>query len=138
MYKRILIPLDLTDRHTEALRHATGLAAGAEVVLLHVVETIPGLGPDEEKPFYDRLERVARKHLEKHAATLASRKVPCQVEVRLGNRAREIVRFAKESAVDLIVLTAPILDPENPAQGWGSMSWRVMLLSPCPVLLAKG
>jgi nucleotide-binding universal stress UspA family protein len=140
MYKRILIPLDLTDRHAEALRHAGEVAAGPqrEIVLLHVIETIPGLGPAEEKPFYDRLERVARKHLEKHAASLAARKVPCQIEVRLGNRAREIARFAKESGADLIVLTAPMLDPENPAQGWGSMSWRVTLLSPCPVLLAKG
>jgi hypothetical protein len=59
------------------------------------------------------------------------------VEVRLGNRAREIVRFASDSGSDLIVLTAPNFDPENPAQGWGSMAWRVTLLSPCPVLLAK-
>lgn len=138
MYKRILIPLDLTERHTEALRHATNIAGAGQIVLLHVIETIPGLGSEEEKPFYDRLERVARKHLEKHAATLAAHKVPCQVEIRLGNRAREIVRYATDTAADLIVLTAPTIDPANPTQGWGSMSWRVSLLAPCPVLLAKG
>lgn len=139
MFKRILLPLDLTERHATALRYAGELAAqgGAEVVLLHVIETIPGLGEAEEKPFYDRLERVARKHLEQQVARLAERKVPARVEVRFGNRAAETVRFAGDSGVELIVLTAPTFDPKKPAGGFGSMSWRISLLAPCPVFLAK-
>jgi nucleotide-binding universal stress UspA family protein len=138
MFQRILLPLDLTDRHTEALEYAEELAcAGGEVILLHVVEMIPGLGRAEEKPFYSRLERVARKYLDPIAARFAEKKVRCRVEVRLGNRAREAIRFTTEVGADVIILTAPTFDPENPALVGGSLAWRISVLSPCPVLLAK-
>jgi nucleotide-binding universal stress UspA family protein len=62
MFQRILLPVDLSDRHEAALKAAAELArgSGAEVVLLHVIELIPGLSIEGEKPFYARLEWKAR------------------------------------------------------------------------------
>ena len=38
---------------------------------------------------------------------------------------------------DLIVLTSPRPDPENPVALLGSLSHKIGLLAPCPVLLVK-
>lgn len=139
MFRNILLPMDLSDRHGAALKVAAelvGQSAGG-VTLLHVIETIAGLPIEEEKDFYQRLEKTAHKQLKQLEAELTTRNIPCRLEVRLGNRVAETVRFAKESASDLIVLTAPQLDPDNPAAGWGSLSYKVSFFAPCPVLLVK-
>ncbi len=59
------------------------------------------------------------------------------MEIRFGQRVGEIVGYAREAGTDLIVLTTPPFAPENPTAGWGSMSYKVSLFSPCPVLLVK-
>ena len=139
MLKHILLPVDLTDKHQKAVAAAADLAAqfGAEVTLLHVIEVIPGIAQEEEKDFYKRLERIARKHLERFSAGLTERQVTCRGEVLLGNRTVEVVRHAQERGVDLIILTAPVPDPANPQLTWGSLSYRIGILARCPVLLVK-
>ena len=139
MLKHILLPVDLTDKHQKAVAAAADLAAqfGAEVTLLHVVELIPGIAQDEEKEFYKRLERIARKHLERFSAGLTERQVSCRGEVLIGNRTAEVVRYAQERGVDLIIVTAPQVTPANPAAGWGSLSYKIGALAACPVLLVK-
>jgi len=138
MFKKILVPLDLTDKHGPALAIAAELAqqSGGAVALLHVIEVIPGLSMEEERKFYNRLELTARNHLQRNAGMLADQKVPVQQEVVYGNRAREIARYAAEARADLIVLTAPQIEPDKPAS-WGSMSYKVGILARCPVLLVK-
>jgi nucleotide-binding universal stress UspA family protein len=139
MFRNILLPLDLTDRHHQALDISAELAGGgaAAITLLHAIETIAGLSPAEERDFYGRLERAARSHLDRWRKDLEKRKFSCQMEIRYGNRAAECVRYALENGVDLIILTAPRIDPSNPAGGLGSMSYKIGILSPCPVLLVK-
>src|SRR5262249_43702186 len=111
--------------------------SGGEVILLHVIETIASLSLEEERPFYHRLETSARAHLTKLTVTLKQRNVTCRVEVFLGNRGPEVVRYAAESGVDLIILAAPRIDPRVLATGWASLSWTISLLAGCPVLLVK-
>jgi nucleotide-binding universal stress UspA family protein len=137
MFKTILIPIDLSDRHDQAARVATELAraGNGEVVLLHVVEIIPGL--PEEEDFYRRLERVARKHLSAIHDRLMKEDIPSRVEVIVGNRARAIVQRAEETSAELILLTAPRIDPDNVSVGLGSLSYMVGIFAPCPVLLVK-
>jgi universal stress protein A len=139
MFKKILLPVDLTDRHARVLDVAAELASrsGGDVILLHVIETIAGLSMQEEQDFYRRLERAAQAHLQRLGKHLAERKVPWQAVIQYGNRAPESVRYAQEAAADLIILTAPRLDPAVPSAGWGSMSYRIGILSQCPVLLVK-
>jgi nucleotide-binding universal stress UspA family protein len=139
MFQKILLPVDVSDKHGPALNMAAELAGAGkgEVLLLHVVEVISGLPMEEEKGFYGRLEKAARSHLEKLGARLKERKVPCRAEVIFGNRGPEVVRYAQTAGADLIVLTAPPIDPNNLASSWGSLSYKISLVAPCPVLLVK-
>jgi nucleotide-binding universal stress UspA family protein len=138
MFMKILVPLDLTDKHRQALAIARELAqqSGGEVTLLHVIEVIAGLSMDEESGFYSRLERAARAHLQRQGASLADHKIALQHEILYGNRAQEIARYATEAQAGLIVLTAPRIEPQDPTS-WGSMSYKVGILARCPVLLVK-
>jgi nucleotide-binding universal stress UspA family protein len=139
MFQRILMPVDLSDRHGPALATAAELcqASQGEIILVHVIEIIPGLGPDEERPFYDRLERMARAHLQRLGQRLEEKKVRWRMEVRLGQRVPQIVECARAAQADLAVLTTPKPDPANLPAGWGSLGFRVGLVIPCPVLLVR-
>ncbi|MCI0682999.1 MAG: universal stress protein [Gemmataceae bacterium] len=138
MFTKLLLPLDLTDKHQPVLTAAVEAAQqGATVALVHVIEVIPGVSREEEQSFFDRLEQSAHAHLRKYADDLLRRGVSCQYAVLYGHRVSEVVRYAAESGADLIVLTAPRLDPDKPTAGWGSLSFRVSLLSKCSVLLVK-
>jgi nucleotide-binding universal stress UspA family protein len=139
MFRKILVPLDLTDKHKKALATAAELAgqSGGEVLLVHVIELIHGMPVEEEKDFYNRLERAAQEHLKKYAAVLGQRTVPHRQEIFFGNRALEILRFARETSTDLIVLTAPVVEPGNPNISLGSLSYKVGVFAPCPVLLVR-
>ncbi len=139
MFKKILAPIDLTDKHGPALNAAADLAkqAGGEIVLLHVIEVIAGLPLEEDKNFYGRLEQKARAHLQEMGRPLSQRGIVWRAEVVCGNRGPEVVRFAAATGVDLIVLTSPRLDPTNPGTGWGSLSYKISLMCQCPVMLVK-
>src|SRR5262245_34173164 len=104
MFKKILLPLDLTDKHRRALDIAADLASpgGGEVTLLHVIEVIPGLKMEEERHFYNRLEEAARKHLKQCGEVLARRKVTSRGEIIFGRRTPEVARYARENGADLI------------------------------------
>jgi nucleotide-binding universal stress UspA family protein len=140
MFKRLLLPLDLTDKHGQAVRTAVELAksSGGRVILLHVIELIPGLSREDDAAFYGRLEKSAQKHLAKIGKALAAKKVAWQAVILFGHRVAETVRYAREEKCDLVIATAPTFDPGNPAVGWGSLSFKISVLSPAPVLLVKG
>lgn len=138
MFKNILVPLDLTDRHQRVLALAAALAGeGAQVTLLHVIEIIPGLGPQEDPEFYAQIERMARGRLWHMGRALAEHRIAAREALLYGNRAGEIVRYAQESGIDLIVLTAPRFDPQQPDAAFATLSYKVGILAPCPVLLVK-
>jgi nucleotide-binding universal stress UspA family protein len=135
MFQQIVVPVDLTDAHRRALDIAAALAAqsGGQVTVLHVIELIAGLSREEGKDFYDRLEQKARNHVVRLTASHKG----WQAEVIFGNRAVEIVRFAQERGADLIVLTSHRIDPQQGLANFGTLSHKVGILSPCPVLLVK-
>jgi universal stress protein A len=139
MFSKILLPVDLTDTHQQAIEIAAKLASesGGQVTLLHVVEVIPGLWVDEEREFYDRIEAAARDHLSRLGRQLEAMNVPRREEIIFGNRAEEIVRYAMEIGSDLIVLRSHRIDLNSPGAGWGTLSYKVGILSQCPVLLVK-
>ncbi len=139
MYTRILVPLDLTDRHERAVEAAAAQAAagGGTVELLHVVEEIVGLPQEEERAFYRRLEAAARRQLGGWGKLLAAHKVQWQAQVTYGSRAREILRRAAEGSCDLIVLSSHKVDPNRKGEGLGTLSYQLGILAPCSVLLVK-
>jgi nucleotide-binding universal stress UspA family protein len=139
MFKKLLLPLDLTDRHEPVLALAEQLLQQqkGEAILLHVIEVIPGIPREEDRTFYDRLERNARKHLEPLAHRLAERQLRGELVIRYGQRTQETLAYAKEVAADLMLLTSPRFDPEHPAASLSSLSFKLSLASPIPVLLVK-
>jgi nucleotide-binding universal stress UspA family protein len=139
MFRRILLPVDLSDRHQPVIDAAADLAgaSGGEVILLHVIEIIAGSTIQEDQPFYNRLERAARDHLVKLGGALKQRQVKFRAEILYGNRGLEIIRYANDNECDLMVLMSPRVDPKNPGPGWGSLSYKISVFSPCPVLLVR-
>jgi universal stress protein A len=139
LFKKILVPVDLSDTHQQAIEIAARLAdeSDGQVTLLHVVEVIPGLWVEEERDFYDRIEAAAWDHLSRIGRELEKLHVPRREEIIFGNRAEEIVRYATETGVDLIVLSSHRIDLKNPGAGWGTLSYKIGILSQCPVLLVK-
>src|SRR6516225_7927193 len=135
MFKKILIPVDLTDRHAATLDLVARLAAGAEVVVLHVIEVIHGLPRDEDPAFYRRLEEKANRHVALESDRLRTKNVTAHGVVRFGDRVNEIVSFAAREKIDLIAISSHRVDPARPGDGWGTLSFRVGHLAPCPVLL---
>jgi len=139
VFKKILLPIDLSNRHGPAMEIGGNLARQnqGELVLLHVIELIGGLSMNEEKAFYRKLELTAEKHLKKLGAHPGLRSLACSRRILVGHRGPTIVKYAKEIGADLIVLTAPKVDLKNPSAGWGSLSYKIGILARCPVLLVK-
>jgi nucleotide-binding universal stress UspA family protein len=139
VFHRIMVPVDLTNRNIPALQIAAKLALQnhARITLVHVIETLEGDTFEEFGKFYKRLEKQSRDKLEGLAEGLVSQGVAVHQEVLYGRRAEQLVQFAIEHQIDLIVLTSHKIDLKSPAQGWGSISYKVGILSQCPVLLVK-
>jgi nucleotide-binding universal stress UspA family protein len=138
MFKHILVPTDLTDRSLKALEIAIKMALheGCPITLLHVIETIDDTDEDFSE-FYDKLGRAAEKRMNRIISESLQNRLTIAKEIIYGKRVREIIRFAGERQIDLIVLSSHRVDVDNVVQGWGTISYKVGILSPCPVLLVK-
>ncbi len=139
MFQRIMVPVDLTDKNIVALNIAAQIAAQnkASITLLHVIETIPDLSFEELQEFYRKLEKKAMNKMNELAERLLEKGLTVHQKIQYGNRAEEIVKYAAEHQIDLIILTSHKVDLENPGRGWGTISYKVGILSQCPVLLVK-
>jgi len=138
MFGRILLPVDLTDKNESALIATRELlAAAGTVVLLHVIETIADAPFEDMQDFYQRLEEKARSGMSSMATDLTSSDFTVEQHVIYGRRAGEIVSFAQDNAIELIVMSSRNLDPARPETAWASISHQVAVLARCPVLLLK-
>ena len=123
--RRILVTTDLSQHSLEAMEYASsfGLLYSSHIFLLHVAEG--GKGKDEG---LEVLSGFAAEHLSpEQRVTLV---------VRVGSAAEEIVRFALEEAIDLIVMAT------HGRTGFqhmvlGSVAEKVVRLANSPVLTVK-
>lgn len=139
MFRRLLVPVDLTDKNRRAVEVAADLvrgAEGAQVTLLHVIEPLD-LPFAELQDFYEELEGRARESMVGLGEILEAAGITHQERVIYGDRGREIVRCAEEEDFDLLVLSSHRQDPEDPARNLGTLSHKVAILSQRPVLLVK-
>jgi nucleotide-binding universal stress UspA family protein len=139
--RKILVPVDFSDRATAAARHAVALAERFRTPLLfaHVIPPAPPEYAGFEGGYYaarfgpvteDGLRRVERQ-LQELAAQAAGAS-PFETVVREGDPGREIARLAEESRADLIVM---------PTHGYGpfrrfvlgSVTAKVLHDCECPV-----
>ncbi len=139
MFEQILVPVDFSEKNQQALDIALNLAqlSGGSVHLLHVIKLLAGDGYDEFAEFYGKLEVQAGERMDALMGRVRVDGVRIESHLVLGGRAREILFFAEENEVDLIVMNSHKIDPENPDEGWGTISQKVGILAQCPILLVK-
>lgn len=107
--KRILVPTDFSDPGRAALKYAVAFADqfGAAVDLLHVIEPVPP-GALLSHISIDQLRSNARKEAERRLEELHDEwqdyAFPVRRTVLEGHAFVEIVRFAREQDVDLIIM----------------------------------
>ncbi len=147
--RRILTPVDLSEHSDAALAYAMSLASDldATVSVIHVYEVpfylepavlvVPTVG-GQALPVKEAIQLEARERFEKCLERANSKGlVPDAIELVEGVPARAIVSFAKEHAIDLIVMgtrgrsgAARML--------LGSVAARVIEHAHCPVLTVRG
>ena len=140
MYKRILVPLDGSELAKKALDHAEKLAEtfGAEIILLQVVPFMPVYGaPELMMPFIldEKQKEAAERYLTNLSEELKRRGFKVTAKVKTGQQvAVEIIDFAKESGVDLIVMCT---HGHSGITRWvlGSVAYKVLTRAETPILL---
>jgi nucleotide-binding universal stress UspA family protein len=139
VFRRILIPIDLSNRNARSLELALALARDgpASVTLVHVIQQVRGLPPGEMRAFYDRLVKMSRRKLAGAAKPFAAQRLTVRSKVLVGEPAREIVRAAAAARADLIVMGSHRVNPKRRGLGWGTTSYKVGILCRCPILLVK-
>ena len=107
VYRRILVPLDHSNRDRAALAHASAMALphGARLYLLHVEEDVTS---QVFGALSTSAETVAdREYLEEIVRTLAAAGIAAELDIEHGRSPREaIVAKAREVSPDLIVMGA--------------------------------
>jgi len=139
VFGHILVPVDFTTRSLRAARAAARVAATtrAETTLLHVIERIDDEKSAELMKFYSKLEKAAREKLEALLAPFAGKGLPVRAEIVYGKPVAEILRYAQANRIDLIVMSSHKLPLRGTGESWGTVSYKVGILSRCPVLLVK-
>jgi nucleotide-binding universal stress UspA family protein len=138
-FRHVLAPVDLSAANRAALEIVFEIAAQnhARVTLLHVIETLDVDDEADVRELYEQLERRARSELEPLRHRFADAGVNVHAAVVLGKRTREIVEFAAEHGVDLIVMSSHPIDAAHPVQSLATISYQVSIAASCSVLLVK-
>jgi nucleotide-binding universal stress UspA family protein len=152
MYRKIIAPLDGSKLAECALPHLEELAKAIkpdEIVLLSVTERIAGRtrapemgelvgvsGGAAVEVEVGKLQKQAERYLERIARQLRSKGIKVRTEVLRGSPAEEIVRYAEENAVDLIVMASH--GRSGPSRwAFGSVADKVFRASCVPVLMIR-
>lgn len=142
MYKKILVTLDGSELAKTALDQAEKLAKNfdAEIILFQVVPFMPIYGsPELVTPLIvDEMQKeAAEKYLANLAEELKKRGLRVAAMVRTGQQvAVEIIDFAKEAGVDLIVMCT---HGRSGISRWvlGSVALKVLARAETPILLIR-
>ena len=143
--KSILLPTDFSECGNFALSYATSIARsfGASIICVHAIEsivpTVGYTGMTEPLPIADiteQLENSAERELPKLAECDECAGLDVEELIVHGEAASEIVRVAKDRAVDLIVISSH----GRTGLGrilFGSTAEAVVRHASCPVLVVK-
>ncbi|HEX9614633.1 MAG TPA: universal stress protein [Bacteroidota bacterium] len=141
--KRILVPIDFSEHSRKALQYAIPFAQqfGASIDLVYVVEPtvypadfsfgqvgFPAIEDELRKRGAEELDGLVRKDIGK--------RVEARRAVRTGKAFYEILLYAKEENVDLILIaTHGHTGIEHVL--FGSTAEKVVRKAPCPVLIVR-
>ncbi len=139
--ERILLPTDFSEASEHALSYALSLAEryGAKLYVLHVVDT-----RDEAVGFYvphlsfekldDAMKESAEAMLERFCSRLIKGVEDYEKTVLVGEPYEEIVRFARENKIDVIVM-GTFGSGRVDKLFFGSTTERVVRRAGCPVFI---
>lgn len=142
--KKILVPTDFSEHGRHALTYGVELAGkfGAELHMLHVLQDLVAMVPEPGMAFPmpgDYLKDL-REGSERALGELADKIVPEGItavkEVREGPPFLEVIRYAKENEIDLIVMGTHGRSGLAHAL-LGSVAEKVVRKAPCPVLTVR-
>jgi nucleotide-binding universal stress UspA family protein len=139
IFKNILVPTDLSEKSEKALDIAISMASRDKgtVTFLHVIEMIEGVEEEEVRDFYKKLKDRAQRGMDKIANHHTKSAVRIDKVIAIGKRVPEIIRLAQERDIDLIILSSHKIEEIRAGEGWATISYKVAILSPCPVLMVK-
>ncbi len=125
--RKIVLCTDFSDHAHRASEYAMSLATeyGAELTLLHVVETFPA---DVENATKEALEKLNDTIPSDQRARSGIKSI-----VRIGKPYQQIIQLAVETETDLVIVGVRGRGALDTAL-FGSTTYRVLQLGPCPVL----
>jgi nucleotide-binding universal stress UspA family protein len=140
--RKILVPVDFSPCSRKALQYAVALARQfrAHLTLLHVIPTNYFVGSEFGPIDFPMPEKELREGAERELAAIAAREVgasvPAATAVCQGQPVQEIVRFAREGDLDLILLSTHGRTGLKHVL-MGSVTENVVRYAPCPVLVVR-
>jgi nucleotide-binding universal stress UspA family protein len=139
LYSRLLVPLDGSELAERALPHATTLARqfGSTLHILRVVPPLPALAHGHILVDVEQaLAAEAQSYLESVQARLSAEGCPAEIAYRIGSPADEIIAYAAENDIRLIVMHT---HGRSGISRWvyGSVAHRILQGAECPVLLVR-
>ena len=144
MYQKVLVPLDGSKLAECVVEHVKSIATGCQVptvVLLQVVEPIGlrgylprGMAEDTYRDAKETAEIQAKNYLNEMAERLKAEGIAVETDVADGLPADEILSYAEEKGVDLIVMST---HGRTGVSRWfsGSVVEKVVSQSLIPVLV---
>ncbi len=140
-FKKILLPTDFSDESLYAMSYAVDLAKmfNAKLVMMHVIYDIEKasnlhIPHPSITELYQDLENHAKRNLQSFGIDLREGLQEVDTVVKRGIPYEEIIKFANENNVDLIIIgTLPRSGVERFFVG--STTQRVIRNAPCPVLV---
>jgi len=156
--KRLLVPTDFSEASTAAVTYGVALARAfnAQLILLHVVSSqeldvaverervVEELLADSSSPAEPHLDDVTRHVVREEFGTILSPQeehdVRAEYVLRSGGAGGphlEIVHYAKDNDIDLIVMGAHGRSFVAHLLTMGSVAEKVVRWAPCPVLTVR-
>jgi nucleotide-binding universal stress UspA family protein len=141
MYRNVLVPIDLSDKHSwrKALPTAISLCGTFEA-RLHLLAVVPDLGlPVVGQALPEGYEAKLRQQVVKQLRDLAAQQVPPEIESRrlvaVGRIYQEILKAADAIKADLIVMAAH--RPELADFLLGPNAAKVVRHAKCSVMVVR-
>ena len=143
VFKKILFPTDFSVASDYAMSYAISMAKRykAKFFLLHVVDTtydisgfyIPHISAEK---LMQEMEDAAEKKLTNIRSAISRRIKTCEIVVKSGIPHKEILKFAKDKGIDMIIMGT------HGKAGldhllFGSTTERVLRQANCPVLTIR-
>ena len=134
MFRKMLVPLDVSELSEVTFNYAKELAgrfAGLEVVLLHVCQD-----RDTIAMHRDYIEHSAEKILAEARKDSGNKDIKVRGELLTGTPADEILRFAAENGIDLILMAT---HGRSGLSRWamGSVAYKLLRQAYIPVLMVR-